>query len=473
MLPPAPALQARPRLRRLRACALSLALASACAASARADTLLQDFARAQRHAPQLRSARAAYDAALQRVPAARARLLPQVQASAGLSDNLHDETGNPLLHMFGLATHWNFLQRDIGVSATQELYAPGDDMAVRQARLAADIAYVQLARADQQLMLQVAQDYFELLAAGDTVRSLRHEQQATRRQLAAARAQFAAGNGTIVNVRDAQARDDLLTARLIAALDRRQLARDTLQTLVGGAVGEPAPLLAQARLPSPAGDAAQWAARAARRNLELVQARLALRIAHWQLRRAQSESLPKVQAYARVDRFSTSSGGPSFPFGDRIDSAAVGVRVQWPLFTGYGVRSQQRESVALLDKAQDEVDAAREAAELQARSALAAWNTAEARARALRSALRSSRVALQAHRTGFDAGLQASTDVLDALAQVADTEREARQARYDQILQALRLRFAVGRLDERDLAEVDALLRRPPPEPGAPPLRAR
>ena len=455
---PAPAPRSRPP-RRLRACALVLGLVAACCTAARADTLLQDFARAQQHAPALRGARDAYAAALQRVPAARARLLPQVQASAGIGDNLHDETGNPLLRMFGLADHWNFLQRDVGISATQSLYAPGDDIAVTQARIGAEIAYVQLARADQQLMLQVAQAYFDLLAAGDTVRSLEHEQQATRRQLDAARTQFAAGNGTIINVRDAQARQDLLVARLIAARNQQQVAHDALRTLVGGSIGSPAPLLARARLPSPTGDAGQWAQRAARDNLEVTQARLALRIARWQLRRADSDSLPTVQAYARVDRLSTSGGGPSFPFGDRVDSASVGVRMQWPLFTGFGLRSQRRESAALLDKAQDDLDAARDAATLQARSALAGWTAACARAQALQSALLSGRSALQANRTGFEVGLRVSTDVLNSLAQLADTEREERQARYDQLMQSLRLRFAAGRLDERDLAEVDALLR--------------
>lgn len=428
--------------------------------AARADTLLQVFAQAQQHNPQLRSARAAYAAALQRVPAARSRLLPQVQASAGISDNLHDETGNPLLRMFGLSNHWDFLQRDVGISATQALYAPGDTIAVRQAALGAEIAYAQLARSDQQLMLQVAQDYFDLLAARDTVLALQREQRATRRQLASARAQFAAGNGTIVNVRDAQARDDLLGARLIAARSQRDVARDTLRTLVGADVGEPASLVPEARLPAPGGDAAQWAARAARDNLQVTQARLALDVARLQLRRSESDSLPRVQAWARVDRFSTSGGGPTFPFGDRVDNAAVGVRMQWPLFTGHGVRSQQREDAALLDKAQDDLDSARDAAELQARNALAGWTAAQARARALRSAVRSSRAALQANRTGFDAGLRVSLDVLDALAQSVDTEREAEQARYDELMQSLRLRFAAGRLDERDLAEVDALLRR-------------
>ncbi len=469
---PAAASTPRPARSRRAVCALAALLAVACSAPARAQTLLQAFARAQQHQPQLRGARAAYAAALQRVPAARARLLPQISASAGLADGLHDETGTPLLRMFGLVTHWNFLQRDVGVDATQALYAPGDDIAVRQARLAAEIAYARLARADQELILAVAQDYFDLLAARDSVQSLRGEQRATLRQLQAAHAQFDAGRGTIVNVRDAQARADLLAARLIAARNQRALARDTLQTLIGGRLGRPAPLLEAARLPAPAGDAAQWAARAERDNLQVAQARLALRIARWQVRRTASEGLPRVQAYARVDRLSTSGGGQVFPFGDRIDSASIGVRMQWPLFTGYALSSQQREDAALLDKARQDLEAARETASLQARSAFAAWAAARARAHALRVALRSSGSALQAERTGFDVGLRVSQDVLDALARVSDTRREAEQARYDQVMQSLRLKFAAGRLDERDLAEVDALLRggsgEEPGQPGTP-----
>ncbi len=450
----------RPRAAALAlALAVVLALGLGTAGAARADTLLQVFALAQHHNPQLRGARAAYAAALQRVPLARSRLLPQLRASAGVGDALHDETGNPLLHMFGLGTHWNYLERELALDATQNLYSPGDEAAVGQARLGADLAYARLAQADQSLMVEVAQDYFGLLAARDSVRSLQRQQDATELQLRTARAQFAAGHGTILDVRDAQARKDLLQAQRIAADNQLQLAHDALQTLVGAPVGSVAPLLRDARLPQAQGSGVDWARRAERDNLAVTQARLEMAIARLQVRRAESDGLPTVQAYARLQRASTSGGGPQFPFGDRVDSASVGVRVQWPLFTGYGVRSEQAEDTALLDKAQDDLDAARSSAALQARSALAAWTAAQARAQALRSAVLSSRSALEANRTGYGAGLRVSVDVLNATAQLYDTERQADQARYDSLLQALRLKLAAGRLDERDLAEVSALLR--------------
>lgn len=452
-----PAARARPAARRL-AATLLLAAGLASVNAARGDTLLQVFARAQAHNPQLRATRAGYAAALQRVPLARSRLLPQIRASADAGDNLHDETGNPLLRMFGLGTHWSYLQRDVALSATQNLVSPGDEAALDQARLGADLAYARLAQADQELMVQVAQDYFDLLAAQDAVRSLQRQQDATELQLRTARAQFAAGHGTILDLRDAQARGDLLHAQRIEADNRLQLAHDALQTLVGAPVGALAPLLRAARLPQPQGSAADWARRAGQDNLGVAQARLEMAIARLQLRRADSDGLPTVQAYARVERASTSGGGPQFPFGDRVDAASVGLRLQWPLFTGFAVRSEQREDTALLEKAQDDLDAARSSAALQARSALAAWTSARARAHALRSAVLSSRSALQANRTGYGAGLRVSLDVLRAGAQLFDTEREADQARYDSLLQGLRLKLAAGRLDERDLAEVDALL---------------
>jgi outer membrane protein len=455
--PRTPSPPRRATARRL-AAALALALGLGTSGVARADTLLQVFALAQRHNPQLRGARAAYAAALQRVPLARSRLLPQIRASAGVGDALHDETGNPLLHMFGLGTHWNYLERELALDATQNLYSPGDEAAVGQARLGADLAYARLAQADQNLMVEVAQDYFGLLAARDSLRSLQRQQDATELQLRTARAQFAAGHGTILDVRDAQARQDLLQAQRIAADNQQQLAHDALQTLVGAPLGRVAPLLRDARLPPAQGRGADWARRAERDNLAVTQARLQMAIARLQVRRAESEALPTVQAYARLQRASTSGGGPQFPFGDRVDSASVGVRLQWPLFTGYAVQSEQGEDTALLDKAQDDLDAARSSAALQARSALAAWTAAQARAQALRSAILSSRSALQANRTGYGAGLRVSVDVLNATAQLYDTERQADQARYDSLLQALRLKQAAGRLDERDLAEVSALL---------------
>jgi len=49
-------------------------------------------------------------------------------------------------------------------------------------------------------------------------------------------------------------------------------------------------------------------------------------------------------------------------------------------------------------------------------------------------------------------------DVLNALSQLFDMQRQADQARYDVLVSALRLKLAAGELDQQDLDTINALL---------------
>ncbi|OYX91642.1 MAG: type I secretion protein TolC, partial [Caulobacter sp. 35-67-4] len=176
------------------------------AGTSSAETLAQVFTLAQQHNPALRSAQANYQAALSGVPLARSKLLPQLVAGANLSANAQDNSDNPLLQKFGMPTQWNYTSRDVNLVATQALYQPADHLGIEQADVAARIAYLKFVQQDQDLMLQVAARYFDVLAAQDSLHSLEEQQKAVTQQVKSAQANFDAGNGTIVDVRDAQAR---------------------------------------------------------------------------------------------------------------------------------------------------------------------------------------------------------------------------------------------------------------------------
>ncbi len=442
------------------AAALLLAALLAAAAPAHAEGLLQVLARAQRDNPALRAARAAYAAARTRVPAARAALLPQLEADASLGMATQHNGGNPLLQNFRLPTDWRYESRDLSLTATQALWQPGARLRVHVAEDDAQLAYVALLRANQQLMIDVAAAYFERLAAQDALDALQGQLDAVARQLASARQQFAAGNGTIVDVRDAQARDDLLLAQRIAARNRIALADDRLLQLSGARCTDPARLSALPRLPGPAGTLEQWAARARREALAVRAAQLRRDAARLQQRIAASATQPVVDAYARVEHAGTSGGSNLFPFGNRSDVGSVGVQLRWPLLTGGRAQADVDQTAQQLAQTDDLLAAARDDAGHAARSAYLQLDADRARVTALRAALHSSAAALDANRLGFQVGMRASVDVLDALAQRYEARRELDAARYAVLLDGLRLREAAGTLRTADVREVDALLRR-------------
>ncbi|SCC93644.1 putative type I secretion outer membrane TolC protein [Thiomonas sp. X19] len=438
--------------------ALALALGVGVAGAARAETLIQVFAQAQQYSPALRSAQANYQAALSRVPLARSRLLPQIAAGASLSGNAQNNSENPLLQRFGFPTRWDYVARDINLTATQALYRPADGIGVSQADIGARIAYTQLAQENQHLMVRVAAAYFDVLAAQDSLRSLQEQDKAIVRQLESAKRNFAAGNGTIVDVRDAQARDDLTGARVIAAQNQVALAYSALQQLTGRMPGRPAGLMSDIRLPAPAGDAQSWAQAAENRNLAVEQARLAVDDARLEAKKAATGRLPTVDAYARLDHASTSGGSNLFPFGNRADVASIGVQIQVPIFTGHGVQSHVQETAHLLDKSQADLDTATLAAAQSARAAYLGLESGRAQVKALQAAVQSSQSSLQANETGYKVGVRVNIDVLNVLSQLFEVKRQADKARYDVLVSDLKLKFAAGELSQQDLDAVNALL---------------
>ena len=452
----------RPRLRRL-ASALCLAcLGLALTGAADAQTLAQTFALAQQNNPALRSAQANYQAALAGVPFARSRLLPQLVAGAGVSANAHDNSDNPLLAKFGMPTHWNYTERDINLVVTQALYQPADRIGVQQAEIAARIAYLKVIQQNQTLMLQVASRYFDVLAAQDALRSIEEQQKAVVQQRVSAQANFDAGNGTIVDVRDAQARADLTAAQMLAAKNQLQLTRTSLEQVVGATMASSAtPLAANAALQPPAGNLHDWVRQAEEHNLGVEQAQLGVELARLSVHKARSGDRPTVSAYARVDHDATSVGGPLFPFGNRANVASVGVQLRWALVTGGAVQSDVEQTAHLLDKSQADLDAARLAAAQEARSAYLSLESGLSQVKALDAAIASSRSSLQANETGFKVGMRVNIDVLNALSQLYETQRQADRARYDVLINMLRLKDAAGQLEPRDIDALSALLAKP------------
>ncbi len=70
----------------------------------------------------------------------------------------------------------------------------------------------------------------------------------------------------------------------------------------------------------------------------------------------------------------------------------------------------------------------------------------------------SSTSALESNKLGYQVGVRINIDVLNAQGQLYLTRRNLSRARYDTILNGLRLKAAAGSLREADLEPVNALL---------------
>src|SRR5712664_3569969 len=136
----------------------------------------------------------------------------------------------------------------------------------------------------------------------------------------------------------------------------------------------------------------------------------------------------------------------------------IGLQLAIPLYAGGGVSSLVRQAVANREKAQQDLEGARRIAALSARQSYVGVINGMAQVRALEAALVSSRSALDSNKLGYEVGVRINIDVLNAQQQVFSTLRDLSRARYDTILNGLRLKSASGSLRESDVEEVNRLL---------------
>ncbi|MGP1517312.1 MAG: TolC family protein [Ottowia sp.] len=467
----------------------ALALAALAAAPAAAQNLATLHQAARQHDSALQAARAAVDAAHGRAGQARAALLPQLALTGDAFRHHADVT----LDHHGSRRAYN--QQSAALSASQSLYRPANGLTARQGQRQIPLAQARLQAAEQALIARVAQAYFDVLAAHDSLELARAFKAAVGQQLEAARQSFDAGAATIVDSREAQARHDLARAQEIAAENEWRIAQLALSQITGQPAPDPRPLAQPAPAPealarllltpeaaeAPAATAEQngqqteqqaeqqaarqadaWAHLAEQHHPAVAQARLALEVAELEIEKAKAGHLPSVDLQARYGWQRNPDGNPSIharPFASyRHGIASAGVAVTIPLFTGFAVQERVRETLALQEQARAELQGAQEAAAQAARSASYQLQSALARLQALLAAEQSSLTALQASQTGYEVGVRINIDVLNAQTQLYQTRRDLAHARYAVLTGALKLRQASGTLTEADLNPINAWL---------------
>ena len=435
---------------------LSLLLLAMFASSlAQAADLVEIYRDAQSQDAAFASAQAAYRAAQEKLPQGRALLLPTVNLGANTTYNDVDTTyRSPSAGLTSGSRSYN--SNGYTLSLNQPLYRKQNFAQYQESKAFVAQAEAQFAIARQDLVLRVAQAYFDVLLAQDNVALSGAQKSAIAEQLAQAKRNFEVGTATITDTHEAQARFDLTTAQEIAAQNDLEVKRSALQRIVSkppeklSPLGEKLPL----KLPEP-NDMEQWVANAEQQNLQLRVQRAALDIAAQEVERNRGGRYPTLDLVASYS--DNSAGGGSFG-GTDVSAAAVGLQLNLPVYAGGALASRVREALANQEKARQDAEDARRQVDLQTRQSFLGVNSGAAQVKALEQALVSNQSSLDSTKLGLEVGVRTGVDVLNAQQQLYSARRDLAQARYNYILSQLRLRAAVGTLGEPDLAQVNEWL---------------
>lgn len=460
---PRPPRLARPcALARLSAPVLLLALACAWPAAASAQNLQVLYGVAKGYDATYLGARLLADAALAKAQQAQALRRPTLSATTSATLARSDTPWSSL-------SRSNSFQQSVGLSAQYTLFNRSNDLVIDQAEASVQLAQAQLRQAEQELMLRVTQAYFDVLAAADALGTVQASKRAIAEQLAAAQRNFEVGSVTITDAREAEARFDLARAQELAAGNELRTARLALDSLVGRAGMAPQPLANPVQLPTLApAEVEDWVRQAEDNNPVLRQLQLAKSLGRLEADKARAARLPTVAlnaaltlAHARSDGQTTSSDGSSAAFGPNQGtgpSASVGVQVSVPLYTGGALDGRIKETLLLAEKADADLEAARRSVGQATRTAFYSVQTQVARADALTAAEASSTLALEATELGYKVGVRVNLDVLNAQTQLYQAQRDLAKARYDVVVNLLKLKQTAGVLQLLDISATSRLL---------------
>ena len=419
-----------------------------------AADLMQVYRDAQENDPTFAAARATLDAGREKAPQALAGLLPNVTVGGNTAWNSNEVSYSNAPTFNGQAS---YNSNGYQLTLSQPLFRWQNWVGYDQAKLQVAQAEANFAQARQDLILRVAQAYFDVVYAVENLKAVRANKTAIAQQLESAKKNFEVGTTTITDTDEAQARYDLAIAQEIAAESDLEVRKRALQAIIGKETGPLAATRSNTALtpPQPA-DMSQWVTAAEKDSISVLVQQFATEIASREVDRQRAGHYPTVDLVANQGR-SKMFMAPNFGVAES-EYQNVGIQVNVPLFQGGQTVSRQREAAANRMAAQSGLEAARRGAALAARQHYLGVTNGLAQVRALRAALVSSKSALESNKLGYEVGVRINIDVLNAENQVYVTRRDLAKATLDTLMAQLRLKAAVGSLGDEDVAQINALL---------------
>ena len=397
---------------------------------------------------QLLAARHHYESLKEKVPQARAGLLPTLNSSARSA--AVTQTGSSSSRSRNDSTlQANLIQPLFRADRWFQLDAT-------QATLNKD--QFELLAKEQLLILNVAQAYFETLRALDRVAASRAEETALQRQQQQAQGRLASGAASITDLLDAK-----------AAYDNANANRKLAERKVDDAFGDLSRLTnrhysaiegLQHRLPivAPApGQADAWVNQAVQQNLNLQASQFSVVAAEHTLRQRKAGFAPTLDAVVSYRKGNSEvTGGANYR--DDITQRSIALELNIPLYSGGMVRSQVREATEQLARSQYEKEDRLRETVLATRNLHRTVNSDIEQVIARRQSIQSSRASVQANQVGWEMGSRNFADVLNAQRQLYNVVREYNNARYDYIINTLKLKQTAGLLSPDDLISLNSYL---------------
>lgn len=429
-----------------------LALLAVCTA-APAMNLLQAFEAALEQDANVRAGRAALASGQERLPQARAQLLPQVSANVGRNRNQLSTTSVNILGNESVSRD-DYYSFNKSLSLRQPLFNLPRYFQYKQAQDLVLESEANYEREVQNLVVRVGGAYMEALLAAESLKLVQAQKRQYTAMVDAANRALKAGTGTRTDIDDAQSRLDMAVANELEARQNEDYTRRQLELMVNQPVSDLSGLGTRgvAALDKVVKALPEWVEQAHAASPEVKALMARLEAADKEISKAKSAHAPTLEAVAQ---WSDSGNENVTRINSSFENKSIGFQLTLPLYQGGAVNSQVRQAVAEKTRTEETLESLRRDLSLRVHKEYRGVTEGLLRIQALEQALRSATQLLDSTIKSQRAGVRTLLDVLNVEQQLVMVNRDLIQARYVYLVARLRLSSLAGVEPRAAVAEIN------------------
>lgn len=389
-------------------------------------------------------------------PIARSNLLPQVGASAGVNYSRTDIKSNGL-PFAGAPSVIKGTGSTIGLSLNQVIYNRIDNLNLSVADLQIKQADLNYAAAQQNLLLRASEAYFAVLKANARLQLARASQKAFKNQLAQAQKRYEVGLVAVTDVANAQANYDQANANIITARNALENAQSALASIIGKQPGELDDVRTNLKTPRPnPAIPDDWIKLADKQNIALQSAEIGGQISQKYVDINRAARMPTVDL---TGKYGYNSAPSEFNSNTTSNLAgSIDLQVSVPLYTGGRINAKSRQAAFQYQQTLNEIENVRRTVQQGTANDYRGVLNSISEITAYGQSVESARTSLAATEAGYQVGTRTIVDVLNAQIQVFSAMANFLNARYDYLINYLKLKSDTGQLTLNDIKAINAQL---------------
>ena len=385
----------------------------------------------------------------------RSGLLPQVRVTGGTNWNEYYQDRE-------LQNDYNTFS--YGLNISQPLFRLDKWFLNKQAKENLEAAEAQFAYQQQELIIKVTRAYFKVLSARANLEAKVATEKALRNQYDSVLERFNTGSVSRIELAEAKAALNRAESDRVQAEGNVDISFEELNSIVGRQVKLITPLNTSLDYIAPRTDVENEVSKGLTNNYLIIEAKNRLEAADANTKSKSSNYLPKIDLNANANRrtskqytFDGVDSNIDLPFTipTETENRIYSIQFSMPLFTSGLNNSQRRQALLQEVKSEEQLILIERGIVQQVRTLHTALRTSELNIASLKSAVQSSKDALEATRLGYELNSRNLIDLLQAEKNYSESINNLSQATYGFIVTSLQYKQAIGNLVPGDVVELN------------------